>query len=54
MSPELINRKYNEKCDIWAAGIILFLLMTGKTLYTGSCDEDIMQNIKNNPKKFKG
>ena len=24
MAPEIINKKYNEKCDIWSIGCILF------------------------------
>ena len=24
MSPEIVERNFNEKCDIWAIGMILF------------------------------
>lgn len=30
MAPEMLKRHYNFKCDIWAVGIILYKLVTGK------------------------
>ena len=37
MAPEVINptSTYGAKCDVWSAGIVLFMLMTGKTPYSG-------------------
>jgi len=30
MAPEILNnKKFNEKCDMWACGVIMYLLMTG-------------------------
>lgn len=30
MAPEVINRNYSEKCDIWSIGVILFVLFSGE------------------------
>jgi len=31
MAPEILKReKYNEKCDIWSLGIILYQMIYGK------------------------
>lgn len=36
MAPELFNRKkYNEKCDMWAVGVIMFILLTGMPPFKG-------------------
>ncbi len=29
MAPEVIKREYNEKCDLWACGVILYIIMCG-------------------------
>ena len=29
ISPEIIKGSYDEKCDIWACGVILYILLGG-------------------------
>lgn len=29
MAPEVIRRDYTEKCDLWACGVILYIIMCG-------------------------
>ncbi len=29
MSPEVLNGSFNEKCDIWSCGVILYILLIG-------------------------
>ena len=45
VAPEVISKKYNEKCDIWSAGILLFILLTGTPPFIGDRDQDIFSNI---------
>ena len=45
VAPEVITKKYNEKCDIWSAGILLFILLTGTPPFIGDRDQDIFKNI---------
>ena len=35
MAPELFNKKYNEKCDIWACGVVMYILLSGYYPFSG-------------------
>ena len=46
MSPEIINGRFCPKTDVWAAGVILFLMLTGKFPFQGNPNTgDIFDNI---------
>jgi calcium-dependent protein kinase len=39
IAPEVLDRNYNEKCDIWSIGVITFLLLSGRAPFFGEDDE---------------
>ena len=46
IAPEVLNKSYNEKCDIWSAGVITFILLSGMPPFNGQSDQDIMNKVR--------
>ena len=44
--PEILAGKYNEKCDIWSAGVILYILLSGEPPFNAANDNLIYSKIK--------
>ena len=47
VAPEVLSGVYTEKCDVWGAGIILCLLLTGEPPFNGPNSGVIYNKIKN-------
>lgn len=52
MAPEVIEQKYNEKCDVWSCGVIMFILLCGYPPFNGESDKAIIARIKTKRFKF--
>lgn len=50
VSPEVLKGQYDESCDIWSSGVILYILLTGDPPFNGPNDNDIYRKIA--AKKF--
>ena len=37
---------YNEKCDVWSCGVILYILLTARPPFNGRDDNEILEKIK--------
>ena len=46
VSPEILQGKYSEKCDVWAAGVILYVLLSGEPPFNGPSDGVIYSKIR--------
>ena len=45
MAPEVIQGNYNEKCDIWSCGIILYIMLCGKPPFYSQDEEELKKKI---------
>ena len=46
IAPEVLHKHYNEKCDTWSVGVILYMLIVGRAPFDGKTDEEIIENIE--------
>lgn len=46
IAPEVIRGEYDQRCDIWSLGVILYILVTAVPPFDGETDRDILEAVK--------
>jgi calcium-dependent protein kinase len=41
----VIDGSYNEKCDLWSMGVILYIMLSGRMPFSGDTNDDIIEAI---------
>ena len=45
IAPEVIKKNYDEKCDLWSCGVILYILICGYAPFLGKTESEIFNKI---------
>ena len=45
IAPEVLKQKYNEKCDLWSCGVIMYILLSARPPFGGQDDNEIMKRV---------
>lgn len=40
ISPEVLEKKYSKKCDVWSLGVIFYQMLTGKLPFLAGNEDD--------------
>ena len=47
IAPEILKGKYDEKCDLWSVGVIMYILLTGIPPFNGDDYNSILEAVLN-------
>lgn len=47
IAPEVLRKEYNNKCDIWSMGVILYILLIGRPPFEDKTRDGIFEKILN-------
>ena len=53
-SPEVLEGKYDKRCDLWAIGVITFELLAGEPPFNGEDFDELSAKIKSADYNYEG
>lgn len=54
IAPEVLGGTYNEKCDLWSIGVMLYIMLSGRPPFNGATEDQIIQKVRQGTWQFKG
>jgi calcium-dependent protein kinase len=52
VAPEVLTGAYGPQCDIWSAGVIMYMVLSGRLPFEGNTTNEIFKKIMTNSPKF--
>jgi calcium-dependent protein kinase len=46
IAPEILAGEYTEKCDVWSAGVLLYIMLCGYPPFNAKTDAEIYKKIQ--------
>ena len=52
VAPEVLKGEYDQRCDVWSLGVILFVFLCGYPPFEGDENKEIFKNVLKTPLQF--
>jgi len=53
VAPQVLAGRYNHLCDLWSAGVIMYVLLSGVPPFFGQTDQEVLAKVKQGHLNFR-